>query len=63
VDKQEEYYSVYEMARRMKVTPPTVYRWIKDGLKTTKQANGRQVRQVVTDSDVKDFLMRNPELQ
>jgi excisionase family DNA binding protein len=63
VKQEKEYYSVYEMARRMNVTPPTIYRWITEGLKTTKQTKGRQVRQVVTDNDVTDFLMENPELQ
>ena len=63
MNQEKDYYSVYEMARRMNVTPPTIYRWIKEGLKTTRQPNGRQVRHVVTDEDVNEFLMQNPELQ
>ena len=63
MNDEKEYYTVYEMAAQMNVTPPTIYRWIDAGLKFEKQHKGRVVRKVITMDDVREFLTSNPELQ
>ena len=52
----EEYYTLEEVAERLKVSRRTVNRWIEDGqLTAIKFAPGRgHVR--VAESDLKDFL-------
>ena len=54
----EEYYTLEEVAKRLKVSRRTVNRWIEDGeLTAIKFAPGRgHVR--VAESDLKDFLER-----
>ena len=56
---QEEYYTLEEVADRLKVSRRTVNRWIEDGeLIAIKFAPGRgHVR--VAESDLKDFLKRH----
>lgn len=63
MNKDKDHYTVYEMAARMNVSHTTIYRWISEGLKFEKQPDGRRVRKVISDKDVKEFLMNNPELQ
>jgi excisionase family DNA binding protein len=56
---QEEYYTLEEVADRLKVSRRTVNRWIEEGeLTAIKFAPGRgHVR--VADSDLKDFIERH----
>ena len=63
MNKEKDYYTVYEMAERMNVSHTTIYRWIEDGLRYKKQPDGRRVRKVISDDDMNEFLMSNPELQ
>jgi excisionase family DNA binding protein len=56
---QEDYYTLEEIADRLKVSRRTVNRWIEDGeLTAIKFAPGRgHVR--VAESDLKDFIERH----
>ena len=63
MNKEKDFYTVYEMANRMNVSHTTIYRWIEEGLKFIKKADGRRVRKVISDEDMNEFLMNNPELQ
>ena len=53
----EEYWSVDEVAERLKVSGRTVRRWIEDGeLVAIKLAPGMQGRVRIAESDLKAFL-------
>jgi excisionase family DNA binding protein len=56
---QEEYYTLEEVAKRLKVTRRTVNRWIEDGkLIAVKFAPGSgHIR--VSESDFKEFVQRH----
>lgn len=56
MNDEKETYTVYEMADRMGVTPPTVYNWIESGLKHAYRSKGLKSFKVVSQEDVDEFL-------
>jgi len=56
---QEEYYTLEEIAERLKVSRRTVNRWIEDGKLTAVKFAPGQGHIRVAESDLKEFVERH----
>ena len=54
-NKQEQYYTIEEVSKMLKVAYLTVYRWIQSGRLTSKKA-GKQYR--IRKEDLENFISR-----
>lgn len=61
-EKEKKTMSVSEVAKMMGVTNPSVYNWVKHGLKgTTERVIGRKARLVFTMEDLTEFFQVTEE--
>lgn len=57
--RNDQYLTVAEISKIQKVSPVTIYEWIKKGLKTEKELiSGTRHRHMIKLKDVKEFIKR-----